>query len=35
MIIINQVLVSTNKEIEVDVQNTSEAKHDSETGEIK
>jgi len=35
MIIIDQVPVSTIEEIEVDVQNISGAKHNSETGEIK
>jgi hypothetical protein len=35
MIILDQVPVSTLEEIEVNVQHTSGAKHDKETGEIK
>lgn len=35
MIILDQVPVSTNEEIEVNVQNISGAKHNAETGEIK
>ena len=35
MIVLDQVPVSTNQEIEVDVQEVSGAKHDPETGEIK